>query len=151
MEAGQGGHTGPMPSATERPADLRSRDWANTKISPLAMLWRGMRKKCPQCGGGHLFSGWINMKPHCPACGYQFERSADDAFFLGAVAINFVITELLLAVVMVVGFVATWPDPPVTKLIVIACAETIVAGIFFYPFSKTIWAAIDLAMHRSKI
>jgi uncharacterized protein (DUF983 family) len=139
-----------MPPATERPADLHDQDWANTKISVPTMLWRGLRKKCPQCGGGHLFTGWINMVPACPQCGYQFERTADDAFFLGAIAINFVITELLLAVVMVIGFVTTWPDPPITKLIVIACAETLVAGVFFYPFSKTIWSAIDLAMHRSK-
>lgn len=114
------------------------------------MLVRGIRRKCPQCGSGRLFHRWFTMVAACPTCSYRFERSADDAFFLGAFAINFVVTEVVLGIVIAISFALTLPDPPVGLLVVIAAAETIVVPVLFYPFSKTIWAAIDLAMFRSK-
>ena len=89
------------------------------------------------------------MVKACPRCGYGFERRADDAFFLGAFAINFGVTELLLGLIIFFGFVLTTPDTPTGLLIVLAVIETLTVPLVFYPFSKTIWAAIDLAMFRS--
>jgi uncharacterized protein (DUF983 family) len=36
------------------------------------LLWRGCRKKCPQCGQGALYQGWIKLYDHCPVCGLQY-------------------------------------------------------------------------------
>ena len=117
-----------------------------TKPGTMRMLGRGFLKHCPRCGRGKLFPHWFTMLPACPSCGHQFERHASDAFFLGAFAINFGVTELVLAIIIFFGFLLTWPDTPTGLLIAIACVETIVVPLVFYPFSKTIWAAIDLAM-----
>lgn len=112
-------------------------------------LTRGVRKRCPKCGGGHVFDGWLTMKERCPTCDYRFERSgADDAFFLGAMALNIGLTEGLLAVLIAVSFAVTLPDPPIGLLLAIAVPLMIVAPIAFYPFSRTLWAAIDLVMRR---
>ena len=34
--------------------------------SPLAT---GLRGRCPRCGEGHLFDGFLTVKPRCSACG----------------------------------------------------------------------------------
>lgn len=84
------------------------------------------------------------MRDACPTCRLRFDRG--DAFFLGAFVVNFGVTEGLLAIVIVALFAATLPDPPVLALALIAAAVTVVVPLVFYPFSKTIWAAIELQL-----
>ena len=45
------------------------------------MLWRGMRRCCPNCGSGGLFRRWFRMAERCPRCGYRFVR--EDGFHFG--------------------------------------------------------------------
>lgn len=39
--------------------------------NPLARvaLLRGLRKRCPRCGMGRLFSGFMRPRSHCESCG----------------------------------------------------------------------------------
>jgi uncharacterized protein (DUF983 family) len=39
----------------------------------------GLRGRCPRCGEGRLFSGFISVAPSCRACGldYKFADSGD--------------------------------------------------------------------------
>jgi uncharacterized protein (DUF983 family) len=109
------------------------------------MIWRGLRKKCAVCGGGKLFTRWLHMKQHCPTCGFEFER--EEGFFLGAFVINVAVTEGFMLVCIVLGVALTLPNPPVGLLIVLGLITSVVVPIVSYPFSKTVWSAIDLAMH----
>ncbi|MDT3381834.1 DUF983 domain-containing protein [Labrys neptuniae] len=49
-------------------------------------IWRcGMRGRCPRCGHGKLFNGFLTLAPKCNACGldYSFADPADGpAFFV---------------------------------------------------------------------
>jgi uncharacterized protein (DUF983 family) len=40
---------------------------------------RGLRGRCPQCGAGHLFRGFLNLRPACEKCGldYSFADAGD--------------------------------------------------------------------------
>jgi len=40
---------------------------------------RGLTCKCPRCGAGRLFKGYIGLRPACEACGldYAFTDSGD--------------------------------------------------------------------------
>ena len=109
-----------------------------------ALLWRGLRKKCAVCGGGRLFDGWLTMKERCPTCGFTFER--EDGFFLGAFVVNAAVTELGILLVLVASVALTLPDPPL-YLLAAGLTAAVVVPIATYPFSKTVWSAIDLAMH----
>lgn len=108
-------------------------------------LARGLRKKCPVCGGGRLFKGWLTMKERCPTCGFKFER--EPGYFLGAFVVNVAVTELAMLIAIVAGVVLTLPDPPVLQLSVLGVAAGVLVPVFTYPFSRTVWSAIDLAMH----
>lgn len=46
---------------------------------PPALL-RGWRRRCPNCGGGPLFDGYLKVRHSCVACGEPlFHHRADDA------------------------------------------------------------------------
>jgi uncharacterized protein (DUF983 family) len=34
----------------------------------------GARGRCPNCGNGPLFAGFLKVAPRCAACGFDFER-----------------------------------------------------------------------------
>jgi uncharacterized protein (DUF983 family) len=108
------------------------------------MLRRGLLRRCPLCGEGHLFRGWLRMVDRCPRCDLLFERI--EGHWLGAIAINTVLALVTLLAVIVVGAVLAYPDPPVAQLTLIAMATAAVAPLVWFPFSRTIWTAIDLAM-----
>jgi hypothetical protein len=46
----------------------------------------------------------------------------------------------------VVGLLATFPELPLVPLTTMIVSIAVVFPIFFYPFSKTVWTAIDLRM-----
>ena len=43
-----------------------------------ALLWRGMRQRCPHCGQGPIFRGWIKMHDRCSVCGLQYLPNQGD-------------------------------------------------------------------------
>jgi uncharacterized protein (DUF983 family) len=109
------------------------------------MVVRGFVKRCPRCGGGGLFEGWLRMRPRCPRCGMCFER--EEGFFLGAFVVNLGVMLLALAAAIAVGVAVTLPDPPPGKLAAGAMVVGVLVPILFYPMSKTVWSAVDVAMH----
>ena len=46
------------------------------------MLRRGIRRKCPQCGEGPLFSRWYKLRDHCPVCGLKYLENQGDLWGL---------------------------------------------------------------------
>ena len=109
------------------------------------MLARATVLRCPRCGAGGLFRRWFTMVERCPRCDYRFER--EEGFFLGAYVINLAITQLALLAFIAGGIIATLPDPPAGRLVLIGIVVAVGTPLLAYPFSKTIWTAIDLIMH----
>lgn len=124
-----------------------------TTSSRRRMLLRGMARRCPLCGAGGLFEHWTKLCEHCPQCGHRWERKAEEGFFLGAFVINFVIVEAVLGVIAAVyiavlargGNVSVWP------YVGSAAAAAVIVPVIGYPFSKTVWAAIDLVLHPPEV
>ena len=110
------------------------------------MLGRAVLLRCPRCGAGKVFAGWFRMVERCPSCRLHFEREHD--FFLGAYVINLAVTEGLLIVALFAYVFVAISDPGVPGLpvLVVALVFAVGAPLAFFPFSRTIWAAIDLAM-----
>jgi uncharacterized protein (DUF983 family) len=44
-------------------------DAAERGLSP---FWTGLRCRCPRCGKGPLFSGFLTVRPKCPNCALDF-------------------------------------------------------------------------------
>jgi uncharacterized protein (DUF983 family) len=110
------------------------------------MLWRGLRRRCPRCGGKNLFASRFTMRERCPTCDLLFAR--EEGFWLGAYVINFGIGEGLVAVLLLVFlFVAiNHPGMALAPWLVGGVALAIIVPIAFFRSSRTLWTAIDLAM-----
>ncbi len=55
------------------------------RITDQSLTAVGLRCRCPRCGEGKLFDGFVTLKPRCEACGldYSFADPADGpAFFI---------------------------------------------------------------------
>ena len=86
------------------------------------------------------------MVERCPTCGFRFER--EPGFFIGAYFVNLAITEGLLFAVVIGFLFAKNADNDVGVFwpLVIGGLFAVVTPLVFYPWSRTIWSAIDLAM-----
>jgi uncharacterized protein (DUF983 family) len=61
---------------------------------------RGLAGRCPRCGKGRLFAGFLALAPRCEACGldYSFVDSADGPAFFVMFFSGFVVAGAALAV-----------------------------------------------------
>ncbi len=115
------------------------------EVSLGALLRRGLRKRCPVCGGGALFDSWFKLKDRCPTCGYLFSR--EEGYWVSAIIVNMAVIEALFLVLFMVVVLATAPQVPWGPLVSLAAGFNVAFPIFWYPFSKTTWMAIDLYFH----
>lgn len=109
------------------------------------MLGRAVRRRCPLCGAPGLFQHWVEPRETCPRCQLRLNRGEGD-FFLGAYTLNFIGMELVLALFLLLGVVLSWPDVPWDLLLWVGAPLMVLAPILFYPISRTLWLAFDLAM-----
>jgi len=111
------------------------------------MFRRAIVLHCPLCGSRRTFiRRWFGRYERCRSCGIRWNR--EQGFELGSVGLNFLFTFFTLAVGMVVAFVATSPDFPVFAMTIGFMSAAIVLPLFFYPFTNTLWLAVDLLAHK---
>ena len=111
----------------------------------MRVLVRGLLAACPTCGGRGLFHrpdrrGWLRIRPTCPGCGLAFERT--HGHWIGAVAVNTVMSAAAILVALVVSFVATWPDSEVVEVLLPTVGTSLVAPLVLAPTSRTLWTAL---------
>lgn len=61
-------------------------------------FFRGLAKKCPQCGTGKIFDGYIKVNHSCADCGLELHHQrADDAppYFTMMIVLHFVVSGML--------------------------------------------------------
>lgn len=104
---------------------------------------RGFTLRCARCGSGTLFKGWFKMVPDCPRCGLHFER--ESGYWAGALAINIICVIGLIVLTLTGLLIATVPEIPVVPVIAILATIAILGPMVWFPFSKTIWVAVDRA------
>jgi len=84
-------------------------------------ILRGFRRRCPHCGQGTLFDGYLKVRDRCPVCHEEFHHHrADD----GPAYLTILIVGHIMAPLMHVLYSRFRPEPLVmaTVLIVIAVA-----------------------------
>lgn len=115
-----------------------------TRPPALRTLLRGLSKRCPNCGSGHLFRRYFTMVERCPRCGLRFHRQ--EGQWSGDIGANTIVTFFLLWVVLVIGSLVTWNDPNLALLAGLSLAIVVVFPAFFVPHAKTLWVAVDILM-----
>ena len=105
---------------------------------------RGLRRRCPLCGDRGVFESWFRRRERCPTCNYPTTRVGDQ--WIGSYGLNMIVSFTILFAAIAVGFVSTYPDPPVGALLAICLFVAVVVPAVLQPVSSSLWSAIDLAM-----
>lgn len=103
-------------------------------------MWHGFRRKCPNCGDGQLFDGYLKVQDECPACGEELHHHrADD----GPAYLTILVVGHLLAVLIHFTWSIFRPDPWVmATLFTIFC---VALSLFLLPRLKGLIVAIQWA------
>lgn len=110
------------------------------------LVRRALGRRCPYCGGGNIFSGYFSLKPICPTCEVEFER--EDGYFLGGYALNLVVSEFLaLALAVWLIFRTPLKEWSLLPQEVLAISLAVAIPVVLFPFSRTMWMAIDLTLN----
>lgn len=133
---------GPDGAGSPRPSDGPSGEPPALTVPRL--LTRGCLRRCPLCGGGNLFRTWITIEDRCPRCGFSLERI--EGHWLGALGLNSIVSFASVLVAVIAAFALTYGDDSPVIALVIVVGTALVVPLAFYPVSKTLWSAIDLAM-----
>lgn len=92
---------------------------------------RGWRRRCPACGDGRLFDGYLKVRDSCANCGEDLTHArADD----GPAYLTILIVGHLMAPLIMWAFIAWRPDPVVLATVFsIGC---IAASLYLLPRLK---------------
>jgi uncharacterized protein (DUF983 family) len=128
-------------SKTTTPRTISLPDSGGRRL--LVAIGRALRRHCPYCGVGSIFSGWFTLKDRCPACNTLF--AYEDGYFLGAYVINLVFTELLTVAIVIWMIAGT--DMSVLWMQLIGISLAVLLPLLFYPIAALLWVALDLGVH----
>ena len=103
------------------------------------LLGRGLFLKCPVCGQGNLFHGPFRMNKRCPVCNFYFER--EEGYFTSSMAINLIISELIVTCIAVP--LAANPHIPLLTTLLICSPLPLVLPLLFFHHSRGMWISID--------
>jgi uncharacterized protein (DUF983 family) len=107
------------------------------------LLWRGLRLRCPVCGKGKLFRGFFKMYEACPVCHFIYER--EEGYFTSSMAINIVISELIVTGLVVPFAIEAGLNPniPFIPIMILGSPLPIILPILFYRHSRSLWMSLD--------
>ncbi|MCF2869962.1 DUF983 domain-containing protein [Octadecabacter sp. G9-8] len=103
-------------------------------------MWRGLRRRCPNCGEGMMFQGYLKVADNCPVCEEDLHHHrADD----GPAYLTILIVAHILGFVMHFAFVHLRPDPMVLAVVLtIVCVSL---SLYLLPRLKGMIVAIQWA------
>lgn len=102
-----------------------------------SILWRGIQKRCPQCGVGDVLTGYLKPKASCEHCGEDFSHiSADDGpAWLTLLVVGHAVVPLML-------ILGRNPAIPALLAVVILAIITLVGVYFILPRAKGAFIAL---------
>jgi len=110
---------------------------------PHILFARGLRLRCPVCGKGKIFQGFLQTHERCPVCHFVYER--EPGYYTGAMAVNLIVTELLLVAIAIPVAASQVVSLPV--LIALGLTLPVVLPLIFYRPTKSLWMSLDHFLH----
>jgi uncharacterized protein (DUF983 family) len=104
----------------------------------LTTVKRCLRLMCPVCGKSFIAQTPFKIRHHCPSCGALYQR--EDGFFVGALTINVVTTELIVLALYLVSLMLLSSYQTILIILFIA---GLLFPVAFYHHSWSIWLSLD--------
>lgn len=101
-------------------------------------IWNGLRRRCPNCGDGPMFDGYLKVSDQCPVCSESLHHHrADD----GPAYLVILVVGHLMAPIMLLWFELARPDPLIMATgLTIGC---VALSLFLLPRLKGMIVAIQ--------
>ncbi|MGA2053576.1 MAG: DUF983 domain-containing protein [Opitutales bacterium] len=98
---------------------------------------RGLRCRCPNCGGPLIFERGLRLREQCPApgCGLRWQRNP--GYYLGAAVWNYTLTVFLVLPFVFLTWAAGWISEAVA--IVLAVIVALVSPLLLYKAAWSLW------------
>ena len=98
----------------------------------------GLKGRCPRCGKGHLFQGFLTVRPACEVCGldFTFVDTADGPAF-------FVMSFVGIVVVALAMWVEFAFEPPIWLHVVLWFSLTAILSLVLVRPIKGVMAALQ--------
>ena len=110
------------------------------KLSTL--LWRGCRKRCPQCGQGALYQRWMKLHDHCSLCGLQYLPNQGDLWG----PLVFVNRVVFLIPLVVLFYFLRWH--PKSIILALFAGAMLFLLVFTMPHRNGMSVALDYLIRR---
>ncbi|HNR76604.1 MAG TPA: DUF983 domain-containing protein [Parvularculaceae bacterium] len=107
-----------------------------TYYPPVSAFSAGLAGKCPRCGQGALFQGFLGIRPRCEVCNLDFSKA--DSGDGPAVFVMFIVGFVAVAVAFVARF--AWYAPMLAAFGVSAAVAIILSLALLRPFKATLIA-----------
>ena len=106
-------------------------------------LGRGLRKRCPHCGEGPIFSGFAHHLERCPVCGLVYERNPGDTWAFTVIGDRLPIA----AIIVIIYFGVARAHPVLGFGAILALGAVVVwtapnrwgAGIALHYLTRVFW------------
>lgn len=107
--------------------------------SIISTIARSLLLRCPVCGKSSIIQSPFKIKHHCPSCAALFMREA--GFFVGAILINVVTTEMVILLSYLFGLVILGFDDH--SVLTVLFTTALLFPVAFYHHSWSIWLGFD--------
>jgi len=103
-------------------------------------MWRGWRRRCPNCGTGRLLSSYLKVNDSCPNCAERLDyHRADD----GPAYLTILIVGHLMAPMLHITFTTFRPEPIV--LFATFSVGCVALSLYLLPRLKGLIVAVQWA------
>lgn len=94
----------------------------------LTPIFRGFQRRCPACGKGRIFDGYLKLKPACPECGEAFDhdKAADGPAWLTVLLLGPFFAPLIFLASLKAGDLI-WLVFPLLGIFMVGTALTLLA------------------------
>lgn len=107
-------------------------DWTETHVKERptgAAMRKGAMGRCPSCGEGKLFEGYLRVRNDCPKCGEEFfhQRADDGPAYFTILLVTHLGAPILMWVFMV------FRPSPISMLISFSVGAVLLSLLFLQP------------------
>ena len=105
----------------------------------LKTIARSLTLRCPVCGQASIIQSPFHIRHHCPSCLALFKR--EDGFFVGAILVNVVTTEIIILAVCFFLLLVVGAD--YENVLGSLFGIALLFPILFFHHSWSLWLAFD--------
>ena len=111
-------------------------------------LLRGLRCRCPECGEGRLFGGFLKSRSACSHCGQSFEGHEADDFpaYIVILLLGHIVVSVMVSVNIAFNIPVEWQTviwPTLTVILALVLIQPVKGGVIAYQWARRMHGFAD--------